>query len=107
MKKMTLALLVSLFSVSAFSATFVVCDGINTGRNLVLAINDAKLVQVRVQTEGSHPRAFAVNAISSDDNMSFFVLAGTSEIVEVRNSVLLFDGGLVNVGDEKFVCEAR
>lgn len=108
MKKMTLALLVSVFSLSASAATFITCDGItSSNRTLMLAIKDAQLLQVRVQTAGSHPRAFAVNSISEDDNNSFYSIAGSSDIVAIQNSVLLLDGGLVNIGAEKFVCEAK
>lgn len=108
MKKITFALLISLFSLSAWSTTFVTCDSVTgSNRTLSLAIKDARLFLVNVQTAGSHARAFAATAITTDGDTSFYALSGSPAILEVQNSVLQLEGGLLNIGEEKFVCEAR
>ena len=108
MKKLTIALMVSLFSITAWSATLITCDGMtNSNRTLLLAIQNEKLLQVRVQTEGSGTRAFAVNQISTNENSSFYTMLGTTNIVEIQNTVLRLDGGWLNIGHEKFACDSN
>lgn len=109
MKKITLVLFASLFSLSAWSYNMVACDGITMpNSSLLLVVDNEQLLQARIQTSAStHPRALVTNLISSNQDSSFFSVAGSSVLLEVENSVLRLEGGLLNLGDKRFVCGAN
>jgi hypothetical protein len=108
MKKLILALALSLASVASYSAQLTTCNGVtNSDRTILLAINDAKIVQVRVQTNGSLPHVLIAHTASTNAVSTLFTIMGVNDIMEVENTVLALNAGWLRLGSEKFECEAN
>ena len=108
MKNLIFALALVLSPLTSFSATSVSCQGINEpDKSLVLYINGQKLVQVRVQTQGSLPKAFSVREIRSESTTSTYSMSGGAGLLLVENSVLNNQGGWLKMGSKRFECDSH
>lgn len=110
MKTIFINLMILLLSLPAFSASLVTCDGLtNSDRTLILAIRETKLVQVRVQTQGSLPHALIATLLSTHGNTSIYTIMGMGpvEILELENSVLRLEGGKAEMAGDRFDCASN
>ncbi len=104
MKKSIIALALVLSPLAALAGSTVSCDGVDSDKTLSLFINQQKIVQVRVQAQGSLPHAFAVHEVRTNSNTSIYSMSGSAELLEVQNSVLNQQGGWLRLGSKRFEC---
>ncbi|MBY0517069.1 MAG: hypothetical protein K2P81_09185 [Bacteriovoracaceae bacterium] len=104
-------LLASILTLS-FSQAFaqyetVSCDSIRgTGNMMLLVIANKELKQVRVSVGGSMPRALLINRIhgQSIPDVTLYTVSGSSELLEIQNSVLDGIGGYVKLAGDELSC---
>jgi len=105
MKKTLLAITISLFAMSSYANTLVTCEGTtNPDRTLILAIRNGKLLQLRVQNQGSLPRVLMTNVISANANTTIYTIMGSIDLLELQNSVLSEGSGEARMAGERFNC---
>lgn len=83
MKKSIIALALVLSPLATLAGTSVSCDGVDSDKTLSLFINQQKIVQVRIQAQGSLPRAFAVREVRTNSNTSIYSMSGSAELLEI------------------------
>jgi hypothetical protein len=108
MKKTLLAVSLSLVTISSYATSLVTCEGItNSDHSLILGMRDGRLLQVRVQAQGSLPHVLLVNLISSINHTSLYTITGSMDKLEIANSVLREEGGQAIMAGEQFNCAAN
>lgn len=83
------------------------CDGLNgTNNSLTLVVLGQNLKQIRVQTNGSLPRAFIPNRIlhQNINGIILYTITGMSGMLEVDNQVLAGEAGIVRLENDEFSC---
>lgn len=105
MKKTLLALSLSLFAISSFASSMMTCESMTgSDSTLILAVNGGKLVQMRVQNQGSLPHVLMTHLISTNNSTSIYTIMGSADQLQLDNSVLREESGQARVGDERFDC---
>ncbi len=108
MKKTFLALALLLLPLTSFAATTVTCFGRTyIDQSLTLTVANSKLTMVLIHTQGSSPMAYAAREVRSLGTTSLYFLSGISDLLEVQNKVLHQQAGWLNIGNEKFDCQAN
>jgi hypothetical protein len=108
MKKLILALTISLFAVSSYASSLTICEGITgSDSTLTLAINGGKLIQLQIRNQGSLPHALMTNLISTNAHTSIYTIMGTIDQLHLDNSVLQQGPGEARIGSERFDCLAN
>ena len=104
MKKSIIALALVLSPLATLAGTSVSCDGVDSDKILSLFINQQKIVQLRIQAQGSLPQVFAVHEVRTNSNTSIYSMSGSADLLEVENSVLNQQGGWLRLGSKRFEC---
>jgi hypothetical protein len=107
MKTLALTLLLALTSTSVFANfSTVTCDS-NRGTNhtLTLFVFDKALKQVRVGAgRNSRQRAFMPTRVQNYPNRTIYTLSGMLGFMQVDNSILEGNGGIVTLQNDEFSC---
>ena len=108
MKKSMIALALVLSPFTSFAAATISCQGVeDADKTVILFVNQQKIVQLRIQTQGSIPKAFAVREVRTNANTSMYSLSGVADLLEVKNSVLNEQGGWLRIGSKRFECDSN
>ena len=109
MKKLTAILLITLSPVLSLASTASISCQNLTGddKSLVLFINDSKVIQLKVQSQGSLPKVLKAHEIRNDGTISLYSLVGHSALLEIQSKVLDGLGGRAKFSGERFECDSN
>lgn len=103
MKKILATLTLILAPTFSFAASTVTCEGV-TNKTVILFVNGSKIVQMRVQSEGSLPKGFATQLVRIQANTSLYTVSGVGGFLEVQNTALNNQGGWLTFAGQRFDC---
>ena len=107
MKKTLLTLSLILAPLATFAGMTVNCDGVSSESSLVLFINNSKIAQVRLQNQGSAPRAFGAQQVSEHSDSALYRLSGLPELMEVEKTVVNGQGGWLRLQGNRYSCDSN
>ena len=100
--------ILSMTTLASSSPATISCSGLsNPDLSMTLFILDGSLRQIRLNEDGSFPRAFGINKISENETSAFYSLLGTIYTLEIQKSVIELNGGWLTLDRERFNCEAN
>ena len=106
MKISLLVLSFLLTPLSSFASANVAChDQMTT--DVVLFINNSKIVQVRVQRQGSLPNVFSAQEVRELGDSMLYSVSGAAGLMEVKKSVLENQGGWLKFNGQNFDCDSN
>ncbi len=108
MKKLTALLLLILSPNLSFASSAITCQSLSgEDKSLLLLVKNNKVVQLRVQSQGSLPKVFKTNSVRNNGTVSVYSLVGSSSLLEVQNSTLDGQGGRARFSGQRFECDSN
>ena len=107
MKKTLITLSLILAPLASFAGIRINCSGTSSDDSLLLFINNSKIVQVRVQTQGSFPKTFGAQQVSEHSNSALYRLSGFPGLMEVEKDVINGQGGWIRLKGNRYSCDSN
>lgn len=108
MKNLIITLALALSPTLALASSMISCpDVTNPDTTVLLFVNNSKIAQLRIQKQGSLPKAFAVQEVRVEDTISIYTVSGVAGFLTVDNSALENNGGALSFAGKRFVCESN
>lgn len=99
----TLALMLS--PILSLAGSTVTCDGVSDPNiTVIVYINNAQILQMRAQPQGSLPPSSGVRLARNNGQTSLYTVSGVGGFLEVQNSVLRNEGGWLTFAGQRFEC---
>ncbi len=107
MKNLTVILILILLPALSLAAS-ISCQSLSgDDKSLVLLVNEHKVIQLKIQQQGSLPKVLKANEIRNDGSASVYSIVGSSALLEVQNTIIDGQGGRAKLAGQRFECDSN